>query len=74
MRRGWHGYVQTPGTSSGPISPGDSVAAAKRSVGRQQGTDDEMHSRLACQNLDLWRRHLTEIEAAWTRNIKADPA
>jgi transposase len=39
------------------------VAAAKRSVGQHRGPVYEMQARHVCQDLDLWRRRLKEIEA-----------
>lgn len=38
------------------------VAAAKRSVGQHHGPVYEMQARHICQDLDLWRRRLKEIE------------
>lgn len=39
------------------------VAAAKRSVGQHRGPVYEKQARHVCQDLDLWRRRLKEIEA-----------
>jgi transposase len=39
------------------------VAAAKRSVGQHHGPVYEMQARHICQDLDLWRRRLKNIEA-----------
>jgi len=39
------------------------VAAAKRSVGRHHGPVYDMKARHICQDLDLWRGRLKEIEA-----------
>jgi len=47
------------------------VAAAKRSVGRHHGSVYEMQARHICQDLDLWRRRLKEIEADIDRLLDA---
>jgi transposase len=38
------------------------VAAAKRSVGQHHGPVSALQARHICQDLDLWRRRLTEID------------
>jgi transposase len=40
----------------------DLVAAAKRSIGQHHGPAYDLQARHLCQDLDLWRRRLVEIE------------
>lgn len=47
------------------------VAAAKRSVGQHHGPVYEMQARHICQDLDLWRRRLKEIEGDIDRLLEA---
>jgi transposase len=47
------------------------VAAAKRSVGRHHGAVYDMQARHICQDLDLWRRRLKEIEGDIDRLLDA---
>jgi transposase len=47
------------------------VAAAKRSVGQHHGPVYEMQARHICQDLDLWRRRLKEIEGDIDRLLDA---
>lgn len=47
------------------------VAAAKRSVGQHHGSVYDMQARHICQDLDLWRRRLKEIEGDIDRLLDA---
>lgn len=46
----------------GPELAGQLVEAAKRSVGQHHGPAYKLQARHICQDLDLWRRRLAEIE------------
>ena len=46
----------------GPERADQLVAAAKRSVGQHHGSVYAMQARHLCQDLDLWRRRLSEID------------
>lgn len=47
------------------------VDAAKRSIGQHHGPVYEMQARHICQDLDLWRRRLKEIEGDIDRLLEA---
>ena len=54
----------------GTERPKQLIGAAKRSIGQHHGPAYRLQARHICQDLDLWRRRLVDIE----RDIAAHPS